>query len=163
MLTELTKDGAVQEEDFEVGMSYSYFIKNMSDKPGEFALSDYVSAYGGVQFVCQPNGEMPAVLDIPEDQWLHGIMGEIEKARYVIEEGYYLIQIHTPDGFDMLLNGNQTFDPLIVVSQVEKLEALEVFDSMNMQVKVLHKFKASQLTFMGQLTKPVMYALERVS
>lgn len=163
MLTELASSCLVEEIYFEEGKTYTYYLRNKTTQEGCFALSDMVSPYGGTMVVCKPDGSKPPKAETPEG-WTHGILGDFERARYLVEEGDYIIHVHTPTGFDVLLETNteQPLNPLVTISKIIKLENLEVFGSMEMVVTVQEKFYASELSYHGEITNAVIDAINRV-
>lgn len=166
MIVDLPGLRALPESLFEEGTVLNFYLRNKSDKPNTFVISDFVQPYGGIQFVCRPDGAIPES-QTPEDiegLWRHGGDGFYEVGRYPVEEGDYLIQVRTPDGFDAVLGQDDyPYDPVIIISEVIALEDLEVFSSMAIRIRVLKKFKVSEKPLLGVLRDPIQYALQRVS
>lgn len=156
----LTALGSIANEDLEVGKTYSFYLKNRSKEKGKYVLPEYITPYGGTYFVCKPDGSV-TVQDTSSDEgdWGHEEMGDYERARYVVEEGDYLVFISTSDGLDVLLDDKKEEDPLVIVSKVEKLEDLEVFDSMEIRIRVMEKFRANQMPFMDGLSLRIIEAI----
>ena len=153
----------VREVDFEEGKVYTYYLQNKGLSAGLFVLPSMITATGSLVTVSRPDGSEPEVVELDED-WPHGEMGGWRQALYQIEEGYYLIHVHTPSGFDFLLDKHSAapLDPLVVVSLITRLENLEVLGCMQMVVQVMERFRASEMSYIGSLTNRVSSLLEQV-
>lgn len=167
-VSEEGKNGGVLDRNFSVGSTYNFVLENRCTEQGQFTLPLHVSAYGGVALVCDDQGKLSEpVTSIGidnEDSWMHGIMGDLEQERCVVEEGNYLIQVHTRDGFDSLLSGYEKDDPCVVISRIERLWIADMVGSLNMRVATVSRFKASDLPKdIGILKPAVIEALEHIN
>ncbi|MNV33147.1 hypothetical protein D3C71_1245070 [compost metagenome] len=147
------------EQGFEVGAHYLYYIKNDPYYVGRCILPDSAPLGQGVLSVCTEDGSDAENVKNPI-LLKYNSFGQTQKYAYVIEEGYHLIQVFTPDGFDELL-GKQ-YSPEVVISKVERLNFDISLNMFTMQIVVLDKFKESDFTFLDFLTEPVMKALIRL-